>query len=374
MYDVTIIGAGLAGLQLARLLARSGAKVFLADARRSVSESIRTTGIFVRRTFADFPSLDTLLGPPIRSIAMHSPRGRRIDLTSARDEFRVGRMKPLYEAMLAQCLALGVEWSPATTYASTSFGADCLHITFRDGRTIRTRFLAGADGHHSAVARDLGLDQNHRWITGVETIHASRSPNQPRFDCWIDPAIAPGYLAWVVDDGEEMHVGVGGDRTRFDPFRALAEFSKRNGIEDTREHRGGLIPVNGILRRIANRRGLLVGDAAGAVSPLTAGGLDACMRLSEHAARALLDALHDRAPLDRYSGAAYRSRFASRLLMRTLFDLVTRSPRAIEAGFIAAKTALASPLVRHVFFGRGSFPDSPAGHDLAEASLPDLLE
>ena len=50
MVDITVVGAGLAGLQLARLLARGGASVLLVDARRSVTQSVRTTGIFVRRT------------------------------------------------------------------------------------------------------------------------------------------------------------------------------------------------------------------------------------------------------------------------------------------------------------------------------------
>lgn len=46
----------------------------------------------------------------------------------------------------------------------------------------------------------------------------------PRFDCYLDPALAPGYLAWVVHDGEEVHVGVGGCPGRFQPARALAGF------------------------------------------------------------------------------------------------------------------------------------------------------
>ena len=92
MYDVTIIGAGLAGLQLARLLARGGASVLLVDARRSVTQSVRTTGIFVRRTIEDFASIHPFLGAPVRTIGVHSPAGRTIVLSGAGDEFRVGRM------------------------------------------------------------------------------------------------------------------------------------------------------------------------------------------------------------------------------------------------------------------------------------------
>lgn len=48
------------------------------------------------------------------------------------------------------------------------------------------------------------------------------------------------------------------------------------GVErpGTVERRAGPIPVGSLLRRISCADGLLVGDAAGAVSPLTAGGLD----------------------------------------------------------------------------------------------------
>ena len=49
-YDVVIIGAGLAGLQCARLLGRGGFRILLVDRKRSVERAIHTTGIFVRRT------------------------------------------------------------------------------------------------------------------------------------------------------------------------------------------------------------------------------------------------------------------------------------------------------------------------------------
>lgn len=363
MYDVTIIGAGLAGLQLARLLACGGASVLLVDARRNVTDCVRTTGIFVRRTFEDFPALDPFLGSPIRSIGIHSPAGRSIELASERDEFRVGRMKPLVESLLQQAVGAGATWSRATTYTGLLREKEFLHVFLRD-RSVKTRFIVGADGARSRVAADLRLDQNDAWIVGVENVYRSTTAGEPRFDCWIDPAIAPGYLAWLIDDGEEIHAGVGGHADRFDPSSALKLFETRlrheNRLSATTliEKRGGLIPVNGVLRRIGSDCGLLVGDAAGAVSPLTAGGLDACMRLSAHAADRILDALRNGAPLAGYDGSAFRSRFSSRIVMRRAFDIATRSPAAIETGFALARTNIASRFVRHVFFGRGSFPDT----------------
>ena len=162
----------------------------------------------------------------------------------------------------------------------------------------------------------------------------------------------------------ETHIGVGGDAARFDPARALEKFraSLEGRFDLSRaeliERRGGRIPVGGVLRRIACARGLLVGDAAGAVSPLTAGGLDPTLRLSNLAARVITDYLetNDAAAFEPYSGDLFRARFTSRLLMRRLFT-ATRQPALLELSCAALRLPGFQNLARHVFFGRGSFPD-----------------
>jgi flavin-dependent dehydrogenase len=147
-------------------------------------------------------------------------------------------------------------------------------------------------------------------------------------------------------------------------MKALREFRASVGcivdLSDARliERRGGRIPVGGVLRHIANDRGLLVGDAAGAVSPLTAGGLDPCMRLSTFAARVAGDYLQtgDPAALTHYSGELFRARFISRLWMRRVMAHM-QSPALVEIGCALMRLPLFNSLAWHVFFGRGSFPD-----------------
>jgi flavin-dependent dehydrogenase len=370
-FDAVLIGAGLAGLQCARLLAREGVRVLLADAKRDLSERVHTTGIFVRRTLEDFTLPADCLGPPVRRVTLYSPARRAQTFESAHVEFRVGRMGRLYGRLLAECRNAGVEWRPATRYVSCETktpDARTLVSLERDGltRQVATRFLIGADGARSRVARDLELDCNREWIVGVEEVYAGATlqDEEPQFHCFLDPRLAPGYLAWVVEDGEETHVGVGGYAERFDASRALAEFrsglSDRFGLTRARlvERRGGRIPVGGVLGRIANERGLLVGDAAGAVSPLTAGGLDPALRLSTLAARVASEYLrtNDVAALAPYSGARFRARFTSRLWMRRMARGMS-SPLLVEAACAALRVPPFDRVARHVFFGRGSFPD-----------------
>jgi flavin-dependent dehydrogenase len=366
--DVVVIGAGLAGLQLTRLLGERGLRVLLVDRKPSLDKSVHTTGIFVRRTLEDFSFPEDCLGPPVRDVTLYSPSRRAIAFASPHDEFRVGRMGLLYQRFLESAIRAGVEWMPDTQFVE--------YLTEKDRRVIRlsrrglslevrTRYLVGADGARSRVAAALGLDENREWIVGVEEVLENVPlEGRPRFHCFLDPRLAPGYLAWAVHDGEQVHIGVGGYPGRFDPVKALREFRfSVDHILDLSqarliERRGGRIPVGGVLPGIANADGLLIGDAAGAVSPLTAGGLDPCMRLSSYAAQVIPDYLKSEDPnvLRRYSGELFRARFVSRLWMRRAIAGVQSRP-LMELGCALFRLPLFYSFARHVFFGRGSFPD-----------------
>ena len=367
-YDVAIIGAGLAGLQVSRLLAERNFRVLLVDRKAALDRSIRTTGIFVRRTLEDFALPEDCLGPPVRRVRLYSPMRRWQDLVSPYDEFRVGRMGLLYERFLNGSISAGVQWKPSTKFIECTIERHGMLVRLEEGtgsRLIRTRYLVGADGANSRVAEALELDRNREWIVGVEEVFENVPlAGPPVFHCFLDPEIAPGYLAWAVHDGEEVHIGVGGYAVRFDPVKALKQFrASLDGLLDLRqarfiERRGGRIPVGGVLRRIANPNGLLVGDAAGAVSPLTAGGLDPCMRLSTFAATVIGNYVETGSPesLAVYSGQLFQSRFVSRLWMRRLIAGVD-SPLLVEAGCALMRLPLFDSFAWHVFFGRGSFPD-----------------
>ena len=367
-FDITIIGAGLAGLQCAKLLSQEGAKILLVDRKTDLTKGVHTTGIFVRKTLEDFDFPAGVLGRPIRDVSLYSPRLKAISLRSSKDEFRVGDMGRLYQQILDDCIENGVQFAKGTRYigAETRSGEVVVKLEYKGiAFKIGAKVLIGADGANSRVARDLGLDENEEWIVGYEEVYSGNSASEPKLHCFLDAKLAPGYLAWIADDGEEMHIGVGGYSAKFVPKSALKEFRDTVAsrfvdlkIEDLKETRGGRIPVGGVLRRIANEHGLLVGDAAGAVSPLTAGGLDPCLRLSAMAADVVAERLKKDDPklLLSYSGRLFRTRFVSRLWMRKIIAVISNQT-VLEAGFTFLRTDIGKRFAQHVFFGRGSFPD-----------------
>ncbi|MCA1602923.1 MAG: NAD(P)/FAD-dependent oxidoreductase, partial [Acidobacteria bacterium] len=349
-------------------LGGQGLRVLLVDRKASLEKAIHTTGIFVRRTLEDFDIPRDCMGPSLRHVTLYSPARRSLELTSPHDEFHIGRMGRLYARYLDHCLRAGVNWMLETRYVGHCLLKDQLAVRL-DGRSfsrwVKTRYLIGADGSSSRVARGLQLETNREWIVGVEDVlNDVTLEGPPRLHCFLDPELAPGYLAWIAHDGEEAHVGVGGYHGLFDPVQALEKFrASLSGILDLRqakqvERRGGRIPVGGVLRNIANSQGLLVGDAAGAVSPLTAGGLDPCMRLSTLAAQVIPAYLESQnvETLRAYSGQLFRSRFTSRLWMRRLVS-TARQPQLLELACASLRLPVLNQFAWHVFFGRGSFPD-----------------
>ncbi len=415
-FDEVVIGAGLAGLQCAKMLSERGAKIMLVGRKTDLTKGIHTTGIFVRTTFEDFDFLVGTLGKAVRKVRLFSPKLKSIDLESEKDEFRVGKMGLLYISLLKSCLDNSVEFVSGTrfivakigTMGATGAQASRLQTSRKRRKTfhfqvsgisqifsrsaliasgdacapvgetavkpekngvafeVKTKVLVGADGAVSRVAKELKLNENKEWIIGFEEVYERDSnEGEPILQCFLDAKLAPGYLAWIADNSEEILIGVGGYPSVFNPREALKLFKNKTVGEmidlrgaKLKETRGGRIPVGGVLKTIANSNGLLIGDAAGAVSPLTAGGLDPCLRLSAFAAEVIAESLQKNDPniLLNYSGKRFRSRFISRLWMRRIIAILTNQT-LLKLGFVFLRRKLGRKFAKHVFFGRGSFPD-----------------
>ncbi|GGN09192.1 hypothetical protein GCM10011609_56160 [Lentzea pudingi] len=338
--DVLVVGAGLAGLTTARLLAEAGLDVAVCERRTSLETGIRTTGIFVRRTLEDYDLPH--LGPAVRRVLLYPPSHERpVELVSDRDEFRVGDMEGVYAAAVEEAERAGARVNLNSSYPA---------------RSTRARFTIGADGARSTVAKNLGLDVNRQLITGIEEVYPVSTGSTPTFHCVVDPRLAPGYIAWVIDDGEHAHVGLAGRADRFTaPLpQLLQRFRDSFPAPEPAgpvKRRGGPIPVGGLLRRIVSPQGLLVGDAAGAVSPLTAGGLDPCMRMSELAASVTFDYLRsgNKYVLEHYDGAAMRRRYLLRSQLRRGLSLV-RSPSVAEFAFTLLRSAPGRAAAKQILF------------------------
>jgi flavin-dependent dehydrogenase len=288
-------------------------------------------------------------------------------------------MAKLYGRLLEEAQKSGAVFSNATYFrgSSKAIHGSVIHL-LRQGKdfSVKAQLIVGADGANSKVAEDLKLERNKIFLVGVEDVlQGVPQIGKPCFHVFLDPKIAPGYIAWLVNDGQHVHLGTGGDAGHFDAVQALEAFKQRlNSKFDFSnatllERRGGRIPVGGMLKNIANTKGLLIGDAAGAVSPLTAGGLDPAIRISRYAAKVIHQALqvNDLSLLETYNNNRWQKSFQTRLWMRALLSSV-HNPAWLELGVSAANLPGFKTIAWNMFFGRGTAISSEPSNSNSRSS------
>ena len=200
---------------------------------------------------------------------------------------------------------------------------------YRLGDSWETRYLVGADGPNSQVAKSLDMGRNRKFLLGMEYEFAGLPlENDDRLHCFIDRRLAPGYIGWIVPGVGVTQIGLA-RRMHRDPEamkRAMEKFiAKVASVADVRDHeptsiRAGVIPCGGVVRPVATERALLVGDAAGMVSPVTAGGIHTALKHGLSAGHAIAEFLEGKCDDPSKWFAETYPQFRTKRLLRFLFD------------------------------------------------------
>lgn len=366
-FDVVIVGASFAGLAAARTAASRGLSVAVLDSKREPGARLRTTGVLVRETLdeIDIPHRLTRRVPGVR---LYAPNLTSIDLVSPGYAFFTTRTAELLRWMAQQAKEAG-----ALVLVSTPFRG-----AWREGGVIRladieitARFLIGADGARSHVARAFGLSENRRFLTGLEVELDGGDTADPRFlHCFVDSRLAPGYIAWAAPGPDTIQLGLAvrqGDKPDLSAFMARSEPLFGWSRMRVTGRRSGLIPCGGPLKNIAAPGVLLVGDAAGWVSPMTGGGIRLALRYGRRAAAFVADHLTGCGPAPEVLLAREVPGFLTKRMLRFMLD------RALPN--VLLNLALAAPAARriaeHIYFHRrGADVDRDLYLRLLDAETP----
>ena len=326
--DCVVVGASFAGLACATALARAGARVTVLERKPDVGDKLHTTGIIVKDAIDQIALLDGLPAPFVRRISgvrLYAPNLRHVDL-AAPGYYFLATDTP--EVM--RWLAHGATDAGARIAYQTSFvSAERTQSGFDLGAMGHTRFIVGADGPNSRVAQTLGLGRNLKFLFGVEHEYADvELEHADKLHCFIDRRLAPGYIGWIVCGVGVVQVGLAGrvQANRLTATEAIAPFLEKIApIVDLRRVkpvsiRAGMIPCGGIVEPVAARRVMLVGDAAGMVSPVTAGGIHTALKHGLAAGHAIADFLDGKGADPSEAFVRSYPRFRAKRVLRFLFD------------------------------------------------------
>lgn len=318
--DLVIVGASFAGLICARTAALRGLSVVVIEAKSDPGARIHTTGILVKEAAEE---VDT---PPqfsraVHGVRLYAPSLKSIDLRAPGYYFLTTDTAGLIRWLADEARRAGAEIVCGRKFeVAESFDGGLLLPQFG----LRSRFLVGADGARSTVARRFNLGRNTRFLTGLEIEYASLPAADPELlHCFLDSRLARGYLAWVAPAPGFFQVGLAtndGVKPDLGAFLAHAEPLFGFAGATVRERRSGLIPCGGPVAPFAAPRVLLIGDAAGHVSPLTGGGIRLAFRYGRRAGQLIADFLMRHGPPPEVVIGRELPSFAKKQALRAVMD------------------------------------------------------
>lgn len=320
-FDLLIVGASFAGLAAARTAASRGLNVAVIDAKREPGARVHTSGILVREAIEeiDIPHHLTRRIPGVR---LYAPNFHSIDLFSPGYAFFTTRTADLLRWMAKEAREAGATILQSTRFEGVVRERGLMRL---QGIDLAARFLIGADGARSRVAEAFGLSANRRFMTGVEVELEPNDSVDPRFlHCFINSRLAPGYIAWAAPGPDGIQLGLAvGDGRKPDLGAFLARTESVFGWSSAKiiGRRSGVIPCGGPLRRIAAPGVLLIGDAAGWVSPMTGGGIQLAFRYGRRAASLVADHLLNAGPEPSLALGREIPRFRFKRMLRHALDL-----------------------------------------------------
>lgn len=324
--DVVIAGGGFAGLACAKAAASAGLSAVVLERKKVAGQGMHTTGILVKEAAEELKLPENLVRR-ITEVRLYAPNMRYVEL-HAPDYFFLATDTPgLMRHFSAEAEAAGAEVRYGTPYTSARREGDRIVL---DDVGLQCKFLIGADGPRSKVADDFALGQNEHFLLGAEAEYAELGFDNPNaFYCFLDNKLAHGYLGWVIPGVGLTQAGIA---TRMPTRPDIDAFCKSVStvfpLDESKVigRRGGLIPCGGLVKNFANDRVILLGDSAGIVSPLTAGGIHTALFYGRILGDALGAHLHHNAEHPAQLLQRAYPRFREKLFLRWCFERFAPNP------------------------------------------------
>ena len=307
MYDVTIIGAGPAGATLAKIIGRQY-RVLLVDRRESDDErENRINSNCCGGLLApDAQAMLSRLGLGLPKKVLVDPQifvVRTIDLEQNLEQyyqrFYINMDRRKFDAWLWSMLPDSVDTRSGFQFRSYDRKESCFEIRLsRDGKsyTEKTKIIVGADGGHSTVRKQaFAAHQTPDPYFAIQEWVVADSP-LPYFSAIFDREIT-NYYSWVIPKDGHLVIGSALEprKNAAEKFNLLKDKMRRYGLDTGRTvtREGAFIERPSKVKQVlVGRDGIvLIGEAAGWISPSSAEGISYAFRSAILLAESLSEGL-----------------------------------------------------------------------------------
>jgi len=308
-HDLIIVGGGPGGSACAREAAKAGLDVLLLEKDEYPKRKMCGGGF--RASLPDL--LDFDISPVIEHETcgsnIYAPSGLKV-VCSKPEVTGYTVKRELFDQFLNEKASeAGADVRTGIEVTDVQEGSTDVSVSCRDGRTFSARYLVGADGVNSRVARSTGIKP--RWENkeiglcieaGVpmdydDIMQITQGPYEDSKKVCIEIFFGglPHAYSWCFPKKDEVSLGMGclmpyatGLKSAWTKF--VSKFEKLNGIKvDISNAKAMRVPLAGPIETTITKRIMLIGDAGGFVSPATGEGIYYAIETGQMAARTVSD-------------------------------------------------------------------------------------
>ncbi len=314
MYDLLVIGGGPGGATCARRAALEGLDVALIEKKAHPRQKTCGGALSPKAiSLLDF-DISQVVENEFNMAIIHRPSGQRTILT--REGFRGQLIQRVQfdEYLINKAREAGVDIIEDTEVIAIEQLRKGIRVLGR-GDSFKGHLLVGADGVNGISMKQLGI--RNQWAQDdvavciqAEVILDNNemkrivlqedATKQTAIDLYYG-LVEWGY-AWCFPLGNRLNVGIGCrlDRARFlrdgwIAFCSLIAKEKRINMKIDQQN-SARVPLGGTKQRHIGRRSMLVGDAAGFVSPVTCEGISYAIESGILAAEVAIESVRNKSP------------------------------------------------------------------------------
>src|SRR3972149_2668884 len=300
-YDVIVVGGGPGGSTAVRFCAKAGLKTLLIEKER-LPRYKPCGGCLSTKTVH-------LLGFDLSPVIENTIHGAKFTYCSE-DPFYIESKDPIAflvmrdrfdQFLVNKALEDGAAIREGEKVTRVEEKGDGVEVEFGEGERLHCRYLIGADGAESIVARSLRLSPPRNDGNGIaieSEIPFDSSIHFPRRELQfinLDFGRVPNGYGWVFPKKEWLSIGIGGmfrETKKINPRQYYKSFLK--GLDYIPEGKTGKVmghPLPSLYdekQKVSHGRILLVGDAAHLVDPLQGEGIYYAIRSGMLAGEAIL--------------------------------------------------------------------------------------
>lgn len=302
LYDVIVVGAGIAGLRCAELLAEAGVSCCLLEKNSCV-------GGYFGENMEGFPAyqheqLDfEIPSSPVTRISLWAGATTKIKFEFSEPVLRLVKRGPADDSidsyLLNRALRAGAEIKFGERVVGITGSKSAQEITTEAGGRHHSRIVVGADGVFSSVRRLLGLGLIGTHGVGYIAKMASTNVSPSEIVGVFSYKVAPNAYGYVIGYPEENYATVGltvrpdyVNRPLEEYFAALTTYLSdlTAGAKVVETFRGFVTCGDGS-QEIVKSNTLFIGEAGGFQDPVMGFGMTPALRSAKLAAEVATRAL-----------------------------------------------------------------------------------